>query len=210
MANLRLPCWFNGLGRGCLTGGHPLSFLRTRSMVKAEADVVVVIGAPLDFRLSFGNFGSAKVIHVVDSESSASHVEAVITIVGDLRTVLNVWGDHAAASVGERSDHEPWIERLRVAEDDAISIDDTALGSAAFPDRLPSRIYGELRHRPRAERRRHLRRRGLRFVCRKVRGGAAARVLARHGTIRLLGELAWICHRGADRSPGQPDRAVAR
>ncbi|MGE3325573.1 MAG: acetolactate synthase [Acidimicrobiia bacterium] len=146
-ANLRLPCWFNGLGRGCLTGGHPLSFLRTRSMVKAEADVVVVIGAPLDFRLSFGNFGSAKVIHVVDSQSQrAAHVEAEMTIVGDLRAVLAAWGDHAAASAGERRDHEPWIERLRVAEDEAIAIDDSALGSAAFPI-APSRIYGELRRR---------------------------------------------------------------
>ncbi|MDZ7732680.1 MAG: thiamine pyrophosphate-dependent enzyme [Acidimicrobiia bacterium] len=38
---------------------HDLAFSRTRSMLKSEADVVVVVGTPLDFRLSFGRFGDA-------------------------------------------------------------------------------------------------------------------------------------------------------
>jgi acetolactate synthase I/II/III large subunit len=37
--------------------------------------VVVVVGTPLDFRLSFGDFGDAQVVHVVDSPSgSHTHV----------------------------------------------------------------------------------------------------------------------------------------
>ena len=49
-------CFANGLGRGCLPADHELAFSRTRSALK-EADVVVVVGTPLDFRLSFGRFG---------------------------------------------------------------------------------------------------------------------------------------------------------
>ena len=39
-------------------------------MLKTEADVVVVVGTPLDFRLSFGRFGDAQVVHVVDSPTA--------------------------------------------------------------------------------------------------------------------------------------------
>jgi len=57
--HLRVPCFANGMGRGCLPADHPLSFSRTRGLLKTDADVVVVIGTPLDFRLGFGRFGSA-------------------------------------------------------------------------------------------------------------------------------------------------------
>src|SRR5262249_35634713 len=72
---LRVPVFANGLGRGCLPADHELAFSRTRGLLKSEADVVVVVGAPLDFRLSFGTFGDAAVVHVVDSPSErAGHV----------------------------------------------------------------------------------------------------------------------------------------
>ncbi|MBV9663374.1 MAG: hypothetical protein JOZ37_05360, partial [Actinobacteria bacterium] len=50
--HLRVPTFVNGLGRGCLPADHELAFARTRGVLKAEADVVVVVGTPLDFRLS--------------------------------------------------------------------------------------------------------------------------------------------------------------
>ena len=42
---LRVPCFVNGLGRGCLPADHELAFSRTRAALK-EADVVVVVGTP--------------------------------------------------------------------------------------------------------------------------------------------------------------------
>jgi len=63
---LRVPVYLNGLGRGCLPPDHELAFSSSRSMLKREADVVVVVGTPLDFRVSFGSFGDAQVAHVVD------------------------------------------------------------------------------------------------------------------------------------------------
>ena len=69
---LRVPVFANGLGRGCVPADHELAFSRTRGVLKSEADVVVVVGAPLDFRLSFGSFGDAEVVHVIDSESQRS------------------------------------------------------------------------------------------------------------------------------------------
>src|SRR3954452_15991803 len=64
--HLRVPCFFNGLGRGTIPADHELAFLRTRGLLKARADLVAVLGTPLDFRLGFGQFGLAQVAHVVD------------------------------------------------------------------------------------------------------------------------------------------------
>ena len=64
---LRVPCFFNGLGRGVVPADHELAFLRTRGLLKQRADLVVVLGTPLDFRLGFGRFGSAQIAHVVDA-----------------------------------------------------------------------------------------------------------------------------------------------
>ena len=75
-----------------LPADHELAFLRTRGLLKKEADLVVVIGTPLDFRLGFGRFGSAAVEHVVDSPGQqAGHVD-VPTVAGDLSTVLGAAG----------------------------------------------------------------------------------------------------------------------
>lgn len=140
---LGIPTFVNGLGRGCLPADHDLAFSRTRSLLKAEADVVCVVGTPLDFRLSFGRFGDAQVIHVVDSpEQRAAHVDVAASPAGDLATVLTGFADHA----GDRVDHGPWIERLRDAEREALAGDEPLLAADADPIR-PTRVYGELRRR---------------------------------------------------------------
>lgn len=139
---LGVPCFFNGLGRGLLPADHPNAFLRTRGLLKARADLVVVIGTPLDFRVGFGRFGEARVAHVVDAPSQvAGHVEAV-TVVGDIATVLAGLADH----VGPRRDHSVWLTELRDAEEAARS-DESPLLAAGGPKIKPTRVYGELRKR---------------------------------------------------------------
>ena len=140
---LRVPTFVNGLGRGCLPADHELAFSRTRGLLKSEADVVVVIGTPLDFRLSFGSFGDAKVVHVVDHpDRRAAHVAAAVSPAGDLRTILGAIAEHG----GGRRDHEPWIARLSDAESAAAAEDAPLLAAASDPIK-PTRIYGELRRR---------------------------------------------------------------
>jgi acetolactate synthase-1/2/3 large subunit len=140
--HLRVPTFANGQGRGCLPADHPLAASRTRGLLKTEADVVVVVGTPLDFRLSFGRFGDATVVHVVDSdEGRAEHVDAV-SVAGDLRTTLAALADYE----GQRVDREPWIGRVRDLEDAGAATDAPLLAAAATPI-LPTRVYGELRAR---------------------------------------------------------------
>ena len=138
---LRVPVFTNGMGRGALPPEHDLAFSRSRRVALGGADVVVVIGTPLDFRLSFGDFGDAQLVHVVDAESQLpTHVEPVVGVAGDLRLALT----GMAAHTGDRTDHEEWIGSLRAAETMAREADRDALEADTDPIR-PSRIYGELR-----------------------------------------------------------------
>jgi len=140
--HLRVPCYFNGLGRGCLPARHELAFLRTRGMLKKAADLVVVIGTPLDFRLGFGKFGWATVAHVVDAPSQRAGHVSVPTAAGDLTAILG----QLAVYGGPRADHEPWIEHLRDAEQASAAADAELLAADTAPIK-PSRIYGELAKR---------------------------------------------------------------
>ena len=137
-----IPCFFNGLGRGMLAADHPNAFLRTRGLLKQRADLVVVIGTPLDFRVGFGKFGEAQVVHVVDAASQvASHVDAP-TVIGDIAQVLRGVAD---ATV-DRVDHSGWLAELRDAEEAARAAEAPLLAAADDPIK-PTRIYGELRKR---------------------------------------------------------------
>jgi acetolactate synthase I/II/III large subunit len=138
--HLGVPCFFNGMGRGMLPADHRLAFLRTRGLLKQHADLVVVVGTPLDFRLGFGRFGSAEVVHVVDSPASAaSHID-VPTVAGDIALTL------AGLADGDGANHDEWVTELRAAEDAASAADRALLDASSDPIK-PSRIYGELQRR---------------------------------------------------------------
>ncbi len=140
--HLRVPCFFNGLGRGTLPADHELAFLRTRGLLKARADLVVVLGTPLDFRLGFGKFGNAAVAHVVDAASQLARHIAVHTVAGDSNMVLRSLADHS----GPRVDHDGWVQELRSAEQAGRAADALLLAADSAPIK-PSRIYGELARR---------------------------------------------------------------
>src|ERR1700754_142161 len=138
---LRVPVIANGMGRGALPPSHPLAFAKARRAALKGADVVVVIGTPLDFRLGFGDFGSAQVVHIVDAPSQrAGHVTPAVSPAGDLRLILSALADHT----GNRADHEGWIADLRTAEDAGRARDAEEMAADTDPIK-PGRVYGELR-----------------------------------------------------------------
>jgi acetolactate synthase-1/2/3 large subunit len=138
---LQVPVFTNGMGRGALPPEHPLAFAKARRPALNEADVVAVVGTPLDFRLGFGEFGEAKVVHVVDAPSQrAGHVETTVSPAGDLRLILSAFADYT----GDRAGHADWIEGLRAAEDAGKARDAEAMAAESDPIK-PARVYGELR-----------------------------------------------------------------
>jgi acetolactate synthase-1/2/3 large subunit len=137
----RLPTIVNGMGRGCIPADHALAFARARSLALKEADLVLVAGTPLDFRLGFGRFGEARVVHIQDSAGGiGEHAKPAAAVAGDLSASL----DGIAGRVPARPDHEAWIERLRGEETARRERERDELESDAYPIH-PARVYGALR-----------------------------------------------------------------
>lgn len=140
---LQVPTFTNGMGRGCLPAGSEMYFSRSRSKLK-EADVVLVVGTPLDFRLSYGVFGEADVIHMVDSPEQRRGRDApALTLVGDIRGMLLALSE--AVRVRPQQ-HSAWIDELRTNEHERRLSDQAEFNSTSAPVH-PARIYGELRPR---------------------------------------------------------------
>ncbi|MCU0294881.1 MAG: acetolactate synthase [Candidatus Nanopelagicales bacterium] len=147
---LQLPVIPNGMGRGIVPSGHPLLVTRARSAALKSADVVVVVGTPLDFRLGYGKFGPAdapaRVVHVVDHPDQVSRrAEPAAWVAGSLPQTLDAitaaWENHAQHR--ERAD---WLTGLQQAAAAAVTADAEVLGSTVDPIH-PGRIYGELNQR---------------------------------------------------------------
>ena len=142
---LRLPVVANGQARGVLPRGHDLLVTRARSVALGGADLVVVVGTPLDFRLGYGSFGGkdapAQVVHVADAPGGvARHVPLAASAAGDLGAFFD--GLLAADPGGGREDRD-WALRLAEAVRAAHALDAATLASDAEPVH-PARIYGEL------------------------------------------------------------------
>ena len=134
-----LPVIANGQGRGLLPPDHPLAFARARSAAFKEADLVIVAGTSMDFRLGFGQFGAAKVAHLDSHESSlAQHVDLAVGIGARLDLTFAALAD--AVDDVQRSE---WITKLRAIEDAKREAAEVELRSDATPIH-PMRIYGEL------------------------------------------------------------------
>ena len=146
---LRLPVIANGQARGVLPRGHELLVTRARSAALRQADLVIVAGTPLDFRLGYGTFGPqdapARVVHVADAPGGiATHVPLAASAAGDLAaffTALAASGTAAGTAAGQ-ADPE-WVPGLTEAVKAALAADGPLLASDADPVH-PARIYGEL------------------------------------------------------------------
>jgi acetolactate synthase-1/2/3 large subunit len=130
--NGRLPVFLQGSGRGALPPGHELLFQHARGVALAEADILCVIGTPLDFRLRFGRFpDTTKLVHVhADAAELGRNRRPDAGIVADCAGALGILADAVKAPRGDR---EPWLERLREAEASWRSEHATEIGSEATP-----------------------------------------------------------------------------
>ncbi|MGH8775997.1 MAG: acetolactate synthase [Jiangellaceae bacterium] len=143
-----IPVVANGMGRGVLRRGHHLLVTRARSAAFKRADLVVVAGTPLDFRLAFGVFGGdsgapAQVVHLADSAGQlAGHVELAAAVAGDLTLVFDGLRVAYEAELRHTS-HDDWAAELRAGVAAAVERDAPLLAADADPIH-PARIYGEL------------------------------------------------------------------
>ncbi len=139
---LGIPVFLNGLGRGCLPADHDLAFSRARSTALGGADVALVIGVPLDFRLGFGGaFGEeTKLIRLDVSPNQLTRNRTPdVDLVGDVRATLAALRE--AAGEGTRS--RAWIEQLTNVESERREGERAELEDGRSPLH-PVRVYKEL------------------------------------------------------------------
>ncbi len=137
---LQIPVLMNGMARGAVPADHPLAFSRVRGKALGEADVALIVGVPMDFRLGFGAvFGAQTRLIVADrSAPQRNHPRPVeAELYGDLLSTL------AALAAGGGTDHRDWIDELRTAETAARGKEKGELADDRIPLH-PVRVYAEL------------------------------------------------------------------
>ncbi|GAA5153968.1 hypothetical protein GCM10023321_25090 [Pseudonocardia eucalypti] len=114
---LRVPAFMNGAGRGTLPPGDALHFQLARRHAFAEADLIIIVGTPFDFRMGYGRRLSptAKVVQIdLDFRTVGKNRDIDLGIVGDPGSVLS-----AVAAAATAKDRKEWIAELRAVEDAA-------------------------------------------------------------------------------------------
>ncbi len=140
---LGIPVFLNGLGRGCLPADHELAFSRARGAGLRGADVALVLGVPIDFRLGFGeSFGEETKLVRLDAAPNALTANRLpeVDLVGDVAATLAALRE-SAGSGSRRSD--AWLEELRAVEAEKRAAEQAELNDARSPLH-PVRIYREL------------------------------------------------------------------
>ena len=145
---LRIPVFVNGLGRGCFAADHELYFSRARSEALKQADVALVVGVPLDFRLGFGAvFGTETAIIAIDvAEPERAQPRALAAeLYGALPAALDDVRMAADADVpGDlAAQRRQWLQALRAVETEQRGTEREGLVDKRIPMH-PMRLYAEL------------------------------------------------------------------
>ncbi|MEA2395628.1 MAG: hypothetical protein QOJ82_3519, partial [Solirubrobacteraceae bacterium] len=139
---LGIPVFLNGLARGCVPADHELFLSRARSGALKGADVALVVGVPMDFRLGFGqSFGEETELVVVDrAEPLREHPRKVAAeLYGSVGGILDALRSEAAPGIDTRG----WVAELRASEDEKRAAERAELDDDRAPLH-PMRLYREL------------------------------------------------------------------
>jgi acetolactate synthase-1/2/3 large subunit len=136
----KIPVLMNGMARGVVPADHRLAFSRARGKALGEADVALIVGVPMDFRLGFGGvFGPQTQLVAVDRvEPDRAYPRPVAAgLYGDLTSILSSLAASGAA------DHQDWIRELRTSESAVRDREKDELADDRIPLH-PMRVYAEL------------------------------------------------------------------
>ncbi|HEX6703618.1 MAG TPA: thiamine pyrophosphate-binding protein [Albitalea sp.] len=126
LRGLDIPGYFNGGSRGLLPPSDPHHFDRTRSQAFAQADVIVIVGTPFDFRMGYGKrIGrDLKLVQVDMGYSTVGKNRDIdLGLVGDPGTILSAVLQAASGRIhsGARAARREWMRELTAAEEVATA-----------------------------------------------------------------------------------------
>ncbi|MCT9070600.1 thiamine pyrophosphate-binding protein [Cupriavidus gilardii] len=121
LRGLDIPGYFNGASRGLLPPGDPHHFDRTRSQAFANADVLVIVGTPFDFRMGYGKRISKELTLVqidMDYRTVGKNREIDLGLVGDPGAILGAVLQAASGRIKQdkRQARQKWMGQLTEAE----------------------------------------------------------------------------------------------
>jgi acetolactate synthase-1/2/3 large subunit len=142
----RMPSFANGMGRGTIPYSSPQFFNRVRREAFKKADVVILAGSILDFRLNFGRSipEDARIIqlemdHVLVGQNRDADVGLVGNLACSFEQMLQLMKDESI-----QLDFSAWRDELRVREGELAAQVEANLNSDEVPID-PMRLCREIR-----------------------------------------------------------------
>ncbi|MCI0437565.1 MAG: thiamine pyrophosphate-dependent enzyme [Chloroflexi bacterium] len=142
------PVFLNAMGRGSIPSDHPNLGSLGRRYGLVKSDTVVLIGTPIDFRLSYGADSifpqKPKLVEIMmDGSKIGQNRDIDAGVVGDTKAILQQIMDELRRS-RYKSPGRSWVEEV-MTEDRALEAqDDSMLNSDQTPIH-PMRLMKELR-----------------------------------------------------------------
>ena len=118
---LDIPAYMNGASRGMLPQSDPHHFDRTRSDAFKNADVILIVGTPFDFRMGYGKRISKEATLVQIDQSYATvgkNRDISLGLVGDPGAILAAVSQAVSGRIdnGARQQRQKWMTELREIE----------------------------------------------------------------------------------------------
>jgi len=118
---LDIPAYMNGASRGLLPQSDPHHFDRTRSDAFKNADVILIVGTPFDFRMGYGKRISKEATLVQVDQSYATvgkNRDITLGLAGDPGAILAAVSQAVTGRVdnGARQQRQKWMAELREIE----------------------------------------------------------------------------------------------
>jgi acetolactate synthase-1/2/3 large subunit len=129
---LDVPVYMNGAARGSLPPKDPHHFHQSRRYAFNNADLIIIVGTPFDFRMGYGRRlpQSATVVQIDMGYNTVGRNRDIdLGLVGDPGAILAAVTQAASGRIGAGSkDRKAWFGELRAEED------------AAYEKRLPRQM----------------------------------------------------------------------
>jgi acetolactate synthase I/II/III large subunit len=123
VSDLMIPAYTNGASRGMVDNNSPFSFDRTRGDAFKDADTLIIVGTPFDFRMGYGGRIS-KDIKLIQIDQDYSNIgknrDIDIGLVGHPGTIMQQIIDAMKDGYDQNiiSKRDIWVKSLREKEEE--------------------------------------------------------------------------------------------
>ncbi|MEO1281895.1 MAG: thiamine pyrophosphate-dependent enzyme, partial [Pseudomonadota bacterium] len=119
--SLDIPAYMNGAARGMMRQDDPHHFDRTRGDAFKEADVILIVGTPFDFRMGYGKRISAPTLVQIDLDyrTVGKNRDISMGLAGHPGSILSAVAQAASGRIVDasaRQERQDWMAHLRKIE----------------------------------------------------------------------------------------------